>query len=654
MITTRQNWLGTDARSARLTACLLGLVACAVFLPAVWCGFVDWDDAAYVVENPLVMGGLSATGIRDACTRVVFGFWAPLTILSYQLDASLYGMRPWGFHLTNVLLHGISTGLLYLALLSMTGAPRRCAAVVLLFALHPLRTESVVWIAERKDVLAMVFLTLALVAYARYCRQPSVARFGGVFLAMLAGCLAKSSLVTLPALLLLLDLWPLARAASPFTPRNAGATDRTWAEFLSSWWPLLIEKLPLFGLSATFAAITLLTHAYALDTSVAARPAAERIGHSLNSIAWYLLHTLWPTGLHPMHHHFEPMLSSGAVAVASLIVVVPIAIALFRPAARPAVVVGLGWFLLALLPTLGILGRVGVAPYADRFTYIPHIGLMLAVVWSAASVVDQARSPAARRSFTWACTAALAVLVCTYVVIDESQIGIWRNSKTLFQHTLAADSGNFIARFQYGEILRRQGDLPTAVAELRQSLQSMEGLPVSPKKRSAIHNALGVALRDGGGVTAANEEFARAASLDPTNRLALTNIGVALVESGHPEEALETFSSLAASDPTDVDVLHNLVVTHAILGNLAESLTACRQLVALQPRRADPHARLAHLLLMADDPQAALSELRIAAQLDPRYPGINALMAQAREAAAGKRSDRGDKQRPAGGLPPIQ
>ena len=652
MITTRQNWLGTDARSARRTACLLGLVACGVFLPAVWCGFVDWDDAAYVVENPLVMGGLSATGIRDACTRVVFGFWAPLTILSYQLDASLYGMKPWGFHLTNVLLHAASTGLLYLALLSLTGAPRRCAAVVLLFALHPLRTESVVWIAERKDVLSMVFLTLALVAYARYCRQPSVARFGGVFLAMLAGCLAKSSLVTLPALLLLLDLWPLARAASPFTPRNPGATDRSWAEFLSSWWPLLVEKLPLFGLSAVFAAITLLTHAYALDTSVAARPAAERVGHSLNSIAWYLLHTLWPTGLHPMHHHFEPMLSPAAVAVASLTVVVPIAIALFRPAARPAVVVGLGWFLVALLPTLGILGRVGVAPYADRFTYIPHIGLMLAVVWSVAALTEDAGKAASQ--WASAAAAALLVLLCTFIVIDESQIRIWRNSETLFQHTVAAESGNFMAHFQYGETLRRRGDLPKAMAEFRLSLQAMEGRRVNATKRSAVHNALGVALRDGGREAEADQEFARAVKLDPTNRLARLNIGVALVKGGRPAEALEQFAALVEADPTDPDALQNLVVTHAILGNLAESLTACRQLVALQPRRADRRARLAHLLLMADDPQAALSELRIAAQLDPRYPGINALMAQAREAAAVKRNDRAEEQRPAGGLPPRQ
>jgi len=640
MITTRQNWLGADPRSARSTGCLLGLVACAVFLPAIRCGFVDWDDGAYVFENPLVMGGLSIAGIRDACTRVVFGFWAPLTILSLQLDATLFGKTPWGFHLTNVLLHGASSGLLYLALVTMTGAPRRCAVAVLLFALHPLRAESVVWIAERKDVLAMFFLTLALLAYARYCRQPSGARFGGVFLAMLAGCLAKSSLVTLPALLLLLDLWPLARAPSPFNPRSAGATDRTWAEFLSSWQPLVIEKLPLFGLSAIFVAITLVTHSYALDTTVAAQRTTTRFGHAFNSLAWYLLHTLRPTGLHPMHHHLEPLLSMIAVAIASLPVLIAIGIALIGPSVRPAVGVGLAWFLVALLPSLGVLGRVGVAPYADRFTYIPHIGLMLAIVWSVASVVDQVRSPAARQAFAWACAAALAVLVCTYVVLDESQIGIWRNSKTLFQHTLAADSGNFIARFQYGEILRRKGDLPTAVAELRQSLQSMEGLPVNAKKRSAVHNALGVALRDGGSVAEADEEFAQAVSLDPTNRLALTNIGIALAKSGRPEKALEQFMELAASDPTDVDAIHNLVVTHAMLGNLSESMAACRRLVSLQPRSADPRARLGRLLLMSGEPEAALVELRIAAQLDPKHPDINVLTAEAREAAAMKRSDR--------------
>jgi len=640
MTTTRQTWLGADPRIARLIGCLLGLVACLVFLPALRCGFVDWDDGAYVFENPLVIGGLSITAIRDACTRVVFGFWAPLTILSLQLDATLFGKAPWGFHLTNVLLHGASTGLLYMALVSMTGAPRRCAAAVLLFALHPLRAESVVWIAERKDVLAMFFLTLSLLAYSRYWQQPSSARFRGVFLAMLAGCLAKSSLVTLPVLLLLLDVWPLARVASPICSGNAGTKDMNWTGWLMSCRPLLIEKLPLFGLSAIFTAITLVTHSYAIDTTVAAQPTTARFGHAFNSLAWYLLHTLRPTGLHPMHHHLEPLLSIVAVAIASLPVLIPIGIALIRPSVRPAVGVGLAWFLVALLPSLGVLGRVGVAPYADRFTYIPHIGLMLAVVWSVASVVDEGRSPPARKFFTWACAAALAVLVCTYIVIDESQIGIWSNSRTLFQHTLAADPGNFIARFQYGEILRRQGDLSTAVAELRRSLQSMEGLPVNAKKRSAVHNALGVALRDGGSVAEADEEFAQAVSLDPTNRLALTNIGIALASSGRPAEALEQFTALAASDPTDVDAIHNLVVTHAMLGNLSESMAACRRLVSLQPRSADPRARLGRLLLMTGEPEAALVELRIAAQLDPSHPDINVLTAEAREAAAMKRSDR--------------
>jgi len=346
------------------------------------------------------------------------------------------------------------------------------------------------------------------------------------------------------------------------------------------------------------------------------------------------------------------MLSPGAVAVASLTVVVPIAIALFRPAARPAVVVGLGWFLVALLPTLGILGRVGVAPYADRFTYIPHIGLMLAVVWSAAALMGEASEPATR--WASAAAAALVALLCAFVVIDESQIRIWRNSETLFQHTVAAESRNFMAHFQYGETLRRRGDLSKAMAEFRLSLQAMEGRRVNATKRSAVHNALGVALRDGGREAEADEEFARAVKLDPANRLARMNIGVAFVKGGRPAQALEEFAALVAADPSDPDALQNLVVTHAILGNLAESMAACRQLVALQPRRADRRARLAHLLLMADDPQAALTELRIAAQLDPRYPGINALMAQAREAVAGKRSEPADEQRPAGGLPPIQ
>ena len=180
-------------RRPGLAACLLGLAALVVFLPAVAGGFVDWDDDRYVFDNPLVLGGLSPAGVRGAFSQVVFFNWAPLTILSLQLDATLFGIAPWGFHLTNVLLHAVSTGLLFLVLFRMTGAPGRSAAATLLFAVHPLRVESVAWIAERKDVLSVCLFMLALVAYDRFCRRPEIASYLAVVVAMLASLLAKAT-----------------------------------------------------------------------------------------------------------------------------------------------------------------------------------------------------------------------------------------------------------------------------------------------------------------------------------------------------------------------------------------------------------------------------------------------------------------------------
>jgi len=229
-----------------LTAGLLGLLTFLVFLPAVRCGFVDWDDDVYVTDNPLVLGGLTAEGVRGAFTSVVFHNWAPLTILSYQLDTTLFGRDPWGFHLTNVVIHAVSAGLLASVLLRMTGRMAASLLAATLFAIHPLRVESVVWISERKDVLCVLFLMLALLAYDRYTRNPGGLRYLAVAAAMLAGLLAKSTLVTLPLLLLILDAWPLGRV------RGLAADGAAASRPARPLWWLVAEKIPLLCLSLLF------------------------------------------------------------------------------------------------------------------------------------------------------------------------------------------------------------------------------------------------------------------------------------------------------------------------------------------------------------------------------------------------------------------
>ena len=284
-----------------LTAVAIGLFTLLVFLPTVECDFVNMDDPAYVYENPLVLGGLSPAGIRRACTDVVFFNWAPLTILSYQLDVSLFGRRPWGFHLTNSLLHATSAALLFIALVRMTATVGRSAAAALLFAVHPLRVESVAWIAERKDVLSVLFLMVALVAYERYCRRPTAAGYLGIVAAMAASLLAKATAVTLPVLLLLLDIWPLRRGRVGGVAEQTGVGDMPRKPPPRAWRYLFAEKLPLFVLAAIFVVITLSTQARAIQSDLKMPLFAARLPNGMQSIAIYLAESLVPVGLPPVH-----------------------------------------------------------------------------------------------------------------------------------------------------------------------------------------------------------------------------------------------------------------------------------------------------------------------------------------------------------------
>ena len=374
-------WMPDDRPLAAVA--VVAIVLC-VFLPAVTCDFIDWDDNRYVFENTDVIEGFSVRTVRNAWMTTTFHNWAPLTILSYLVDSSLFGVRPWGFHLTNVLIHAASCGLLFLAIGRMTGTYGRSLAATLLFALHPLRVESVVWVAERKDVLSVFFLAAALLAYDRYCRRPSVPRYAGVVVAMAASLLSKATLVTLPVLLLLLDAWPLGRIEC-LAARGAGLDD-AWPR--RSWTQLVAEKIPLLLLSAAGVVVTIATQQEAIEEEWRTPLVAVRLPIGLWSIVRYLGMTLWPVGLHPLYCHpgsagITPLIViGGAVGVAAIALV-----AWMSWRSTPAVTVGLAWYVVALSPVLGIVRQQGFQSHADRFTYVPHVGLAIAVVWCLADLV---------------------------------------------------------------------------------------------------------------------------------------------------------------------------------------------------------------------------------------------------------------------------
>ena len=447
-----------------LVAMLVWLVTAAVFLPSVRCGFVNWDDDKYVYQNPLVLQGLTWNGFRHACTDVIFCNWAPLTILSYQLDATLFGNVPWGFHLTSVLLHATSVALLGVCLCRMTGAVLPSVAVALVFGLHPLRVESVAWIAERKDVLSVFFLVLSLLAFERYCRAPSAGRYACVGLGMFAGLLAKATLVTLPVLLLLLDVWPLERLRIPGVGNSANAAGLSGRYGAVSWRAAVVEKLPLLALAAVFALITMATQGDAIQTEQALPLVTARLPNALYATVWYVWKTFWPTSLRPFYRHAASELSSLAVAGCGAAVAMMSVAAIRLADRRPFVPVGLAWFAVALLPMLGIVAQPGFQSRADRFTYVPHVGLLMALIWWAAAVAGELRLP--RR---WQLLGMFGVIVAL-AVGTLRQIPIWTNSGTLWTTMIRQDPTCAMAHMKYANHLVASRQLAAAEPHYRAAI----------------------------------------------------------------------------------------------------------------------------------------------------------------------------------------
>ena len=408
---------------------ILGAVVLLVFLSTLAAGFVNFDDELYF-NNPEVMGGLSPATFRDAIAKPHYTDWAPLTRLSYLLDASLYGANPWGFHLTNVLLHAAASVGLFLAWAAMTGCVWRSFVAMMLFAIHPLRVESVAWVSERKDVLSVFFLALALIAYERYVRRPSHKTMFVVAAAMLASLMAKSTLVTLPLLLLVLDAWPLGRWQE---------AERGGGGWLAKAIPLVKEKTVLFMMAAGFAGLTIQTQASAIQTDEAMPLFSTRLPTALFAPVRYAVMTIWPSGLHARYTH--P--GGGAVPPAWWIAGVTgcgvlIAIAMASRNKIPAVSSGLTWFGVSLLPVCGLVKHVGMHSHADRYTYVPHVGLMVAIVWAACE--------SATRTSTTRLARAIGFLVAAcWIAVDQGMIATWRDSESLWSNVLLHEPGNDFA-----------------------------------------------------------------------------------------------------------------------------------------------------------------------------------------------------------------
>jgi tetratricopeptide (TPR) repeat protein len=614
-----------------LFAAFLGGVAFAVFLPAVRGGFVDFDDGPYVAENPWVLTGLTAAGIQRACTEVVCGNWSPLTMLSYELDASIFGPEPWGFHLTNVILHAVATGLFYIVLQRMTGRPIASAVAAVLFSIHPLRAESVAWIAERKDVLCQVFLMLALLAYERYCRAASIARYAVIMVAMALGLLSKPTLVTLPLLLLLVDIWPLGRflpnAVAPAAGNMPGTNTHPYGR--SRWTTLVIEKLPLCGLSLVFVMATLAAQQVAMRGGIEKPFFSCRLPNAAYALTWYVTAFFWPTHLCIMRRHLGDELSLAAVGacVAAIALVVAAAVAFRRT--WPWFSFGIAWLFVALLPMLGLV-QVGEQGYADRYSYVPHVGLIVAVVWSLAWIADRLRMP------VWLRAAAIATTALALIGLTERQIATWRDSETLWNHALLVDPRIALAHTKLGTRRLAAGDLIAAKRHYLAAFEAGGGTDNVSARLAGVHFDLGEfdearRLRD------------RAISITPDGEYtswivkkmrvgiptqisdeirALLRQGLAEARAGRFAEALTVFERACDIDPACGDAHNNRGMALAQLGRDKEAIEAFERAVDINPLHADYRLNLARTCHTLKRPQEALAHSRAAVACDPTDDAI--------------------------------
>ena len=507
--------------------------------------FTNFDDPTYVYQNPSVTSGLSAGWIVRAFTRPDLLLWTPLTTVSHMLDCQLYGLAPAGHHLTNVLLHTAAAILLFLVLREATGALWPSAFVAAAFAIHPLRVESVAWVAERKDVLSGVFFMLTLGAYVRYARKPgSLARYAAVALFLALGLMAKPSLVTTPFVLLLLDYWPLGR-------RGAAR--------------LLMEKIPLLLLSAGSCAMTLLVKGNPTGFEHVPYPIALRIGNALVSSVTYLGQTFYPASF-ALIYPFPPSGQPGWKVALALVLLGGISgIVFLCRKKQPWLPMGWLWYVGMLVPALGFV-PIGEEAHADRYTYLPQIGIFILVAWTVAELPV----PWPRRSEV---LGALAVLViAALAAIARVQTSYWRDEEILWRRTLAQTSGSTLARINLGAALRQKGRLDEATAQFQKAVER------SPHFAPA-HLDLASALLQGGRLDEAIFQYRKAIEIYPGFAQAHYGLGCALLQKGEADQAAMQYRLGIENKPDYVEAYNNLAYILATSPNA--SVRDGRQAVGL-------------------------------------------------------------------------
>ncbi len=603
-----------------LTLCIgLFLTTLLVYAPACRFGFVNFDDPDYVAGNPHVRNGLTLDGVVWAFTSTEAANWFPVTRLSHLLDVQIFGLSPGGHHLTNILLHACATVLLFAFLAAATGAAWPSAFVAMIFALHPLHVESVAWIAERKDVLSACFWFLALWSYVRR-------RYWLTLLAFCLGVMSKPMVVTLPFVLFLLDAWPLRRPL-----RSA-----------------LRVKIPMLGLAAAAAVATYLVQSGSGAVQAVERfPLGLRLENAIASYATYIVEMFWPANL-AVFYPYPHGVPVWQIALSALLIACVSAVALLQRRARPYLAVGWLWYLGTLVPVIGLI-QVGAQARADRYTYLPMVGLTIMLAWGLPELLKGKAAAVAALAACLACAA-----VC------EAQIQYWRNSETLFRHALAVTKDNYLAHHNLGVALAGEGRFGEAIEQYRAALEiapdaanvqtdygnalarsgrpqeaiahyraALAVLPDSPIAHNDLANALAA---NPATLPQAIAEYRTALRLEPgyeeaRNNLARVqsdaaamqyNLGVDLARSRNPEAAIPYFEQALRLEPDYVDAHNNLGVVLAGAGRAQDAISHFEAALKIDPNSADAHVNLGIAFAAIPGRRAeAISHLEAALRIRP-------------------------------------
>ncbi len=581
-----------------------GLVALvlAVYYPVRQFAFVSFDDPWYVSKNVHVAGGLTWHAVAWAMTAGSEFYWHPLTWLSHMLDVQLVGMSAGGHHLTSVVLHAANTVLLFWLLRRMTGANWRSACVAAAFAVHPLHVESVAWVSERKDVLSTLFLLLAIWGYARYATQPTKARFVPVVALFGLGLMAKPMLVTLPLILLVLDFWPLGRVRLLAPPGNAS---RELAA-RPSIGRLIVEKLPLVAMAAASAVATFVVQrsagaVAALDTL----PFKFRASNAVISYVAYLGKTLWPAGL-AAFYPYPPLLPEWwKVGFAGLTIVVITALAWRARRQHPYVLAGWLWYLVGLAPVIGLL-QAGDQAMADRFTYVPLVGVAIIAAWGLPGLLR-------RWSFSRvALPVAAGAAILALAIGARAQVWHWENSAALWGHALEVTTGNHRAHAGLGSVLMEAGNLKDAGAHFEEAVR------LAPSA-AQYRGLLGEVYHKQGRLPEAVARYSVEVRLEPRSAEAHENLATTLARQGRPAEAVKQFNEAIRLNPEDAMSRVGLGAVLASLGQINEAIDEYTAALRLDPRSAAAHNNLGIALATENRIDQAIGEFSEAVRLDPSW-----------------------------------